>query len=86
MRRRLRSAGVGSDTGPSTCTAQVPQVPWPRQWTARAYLKRAEALHKLYQDQKASEVLTEMLQIPGIDEFPETVEARALAKKLRGEA
>ena len=57
-----------------------------RQWTAKAYLKRAESLRKLYQDQKAVEVLDEMLKIPGIDEFPETVEARVLVRKLRGEA
>ncbi len=28
--------GVGSETGPSIRTAQVPQVPFPRQWIARA--------------------------------------------------
>ena len=36
IRSRRRSIAVGSETGPSILTAQVPHVPCPRQWIARA--------------------------------------------------
>jgi len=53
-----------------------------RDWTAKAYLRRAECLQKMYQIEKAREVLTEMLAIGELGDLPETEEARALLARI----
>lgn len=51
-------------------------------WTARAYLRRAEALKRAFQHQKAREVLQEMLAIPALKDLPETQSARRLLESI----
>ncbi len=53
-------------------------------WAAKAYLRRAECLHKLFQDAKALEVIAEMRNNPDIQEMPEMKKAEALAATLGG--
>jgi tetratricopeptide (TPR) repeat protein len=55
-----------------------------RNWTARAYLQRADALRRAYQDAKAVEVLNEMLKNEDLAKFPEYEQAKALLAKLGG--
>jgi TolA-binding protein len=55
-----------------------------RSWTAKAYLRRAECLGRLYQEKKAKETLTEMLAQDELKAFPEYEEATKLLNKLEG--
>jgi TolA-binding protein len=55
-----------------------------REITAKAYLRRAECLRKMFQDQKAREVLEEMLANTELAALPEIAEARALSKEIGG--
>ncbi|MDA3800234.1 MAG: tetratricopeptide repeat protein [Kiritimatiellae bacterium] len=52
-------------------------------WVAKAYYKRAVCLQKMYQPDKAKEVIDEMLSNPETAATPEADEARELLKKLR---
>ncbi|MDA0322524.1 MAG: tetratricopeptide repeat protein [Verrucomicrobia bacterium] len=56
-----------------------------KDWTARAYLRRADCLQKLSQSNKARDVLVEMLSIKELDGLPETAEGAALLKQIGGE-
>ena len=56
-----------------------------REWAAKAYIRRAECLHKLYQDVKAIEVLQEMKHDPNMQELPEIKKADELLIQLGGE-
>jgi TolA-binding protein len=51
-------------------------------WTAKAYLRRAECLRRLYQVGKAKEVLSEMLKNGDLAALPEAEEAKQLMEKL----
>jgi len=53
-------------------------------WTAKGYLRRAECLKRMYESEKAREVLREMLQNGELAGLPEVEAARALLKKLEG--
>lgn len=53
-------------------------------WTAKAYVRRAECLHRLYQDHKAREVLNEMLADANLASLPEMEKARELLAKYSG--
>jgi TolA-binding protein len=55
-----------------------------RAWTAKAYLRRAECLGRLYQEKKAKETLVEMLAQDELKTFPEYEEATKLLNKLEG--
>jgi TolA-binding protein len=55
-----------------------------REWAAKAYLRRAECLHKLYQDGKALEVIAEMKKDPNMQGMPELKKADKLAVTLGG--
>jgi hypothetical protein len=53
-------------------------------WTARAYLRRAECLRRMYQHEKAREVIEEMLANADLAGLPEAGQARELLGKLGG--
>lgn len=53
-------------------------------WTAKAYLRRAECLRRLYQSEKATEVINEMLEDGELAKLPEAAQARALLSKMAG--
>lgn len=53
-------------------------------WTAKAYLRRAECLNRMFQDAKAIEVLREMLKNNDLKEMPEYADAKKLFEKLGG--
>jgi len=53
-------------------------------WVAKAYLRRAECLKRLYQVTAAREVLEEMLANEDLAKLPEAAEGRELMRKLRG--
>ncbi len=53
-----------------------------RQWCAQAYLRRAECLHRAYEDTKAIETLRAMLANPDFESMPEAKQARELLAKL----
>ena len=55
-----------------------------KNWTAKAYLRRAECLRRLYQSEKATEVINEMLADSELAKLPEGARARALLSKLGG--
>jgi TolA-binding protein len=55
-----------------------------RHWTAKAYLRRAESLNRLYKDQQALETLVEMLAQDDLRQYPEFVTATELHRKLEG--
>ena len=55
-------------------------------WSAKAYLRRAECLKRMYQPGKAIEVIREMLASETLAEYPETAEARKLLAELGGDA
>ncbi|MDP6810607.1 MAG: tetratricopeptide repeat protein [Kiritimatiellia bacterium] len=46
-------------------------------WTARAYYRRAQCLRRLFQPEKAREVLREMVSLESLAGQPETAKARA---------
>ncbi len=54
-----------------------------RSWTAKAYLRRAEALQRLHEHNKAAEVLEEMLGQSDLAETAEGKEARKLLASVR---
>jgi tetratricopeptide (TPR) repeat protein len=51
-------------------------------WAAKGYLRRAEALNKGHQKNKARETLGEMLSNPDLKPFPEYARAEILLKNL----
>ena len=51
-------------------------------WAARAYLRRAEALQRGYNDVKAAETLREMMKNEELTKFPEYEQGRQLLAKL----
>lgn len=53
-----------------------------RPWAAKAYLRRAECLHRAYEDAKARETLQEMLRTEDLLQYPEAEEGRKLLAKL----
>jgi TolA-binding protein len=53
-------------------------------WTSRAYLRRAECLRKMYQDEKARAVLEEMMGNGELRELPEYERAKAMLIRLGG--
>jgi TolA-binding protein len=53
-----------------------------RDWTARAYLRRAECLQRAYEENKARETLQEMLKVEDLAAYPEYEQARQLLAKL----
>jgi TolA-binding protein len=53
-----------------------------RPWVAKAYLRRAECLHRAYEDGKAIETLREMLANPDLTSFPESAAAQKLLTRL----
>ena len=53
-----------------------------RPWAAKGYLRRAEALSKAHEKNKARETLQEMLANPDLKEFPEYARAETLMKNL----
>ncbi len=55
-----------------------------RAWTAKAYLRRADALRRAYQDAKAVETLREMLKNEDLSKYPEYQQAKELLAKLGG--
>ncbi|MFO7534331.1 MAG: tetratricopeptide repeat protein [Kiritimatiellia bacterium] len=55
-----------------------------RNWTAKAYLARAECLERLRERQKAAEILTEMVNLPELAGLPETATARERLIRLKG--
>jgi len=54
------------------------------EWTAKAYLKRAECLSKLYKVNQAKETLDEMLAQNELKAFPEYEQAQQLRKQMEG--
>lgn len=52
--------------------------------TAKAYLRRAECLHRAYEDAKAIEVLQAMLDLKDLESLPEYAQARRLLAQLGG--
>jgi tetratricopeptide (TPR) repeat protein len=52
-----------------------------RAWSAKAYLRRADCLRRLHQDQKAREVLADMVARPELADLPETKTAKDLLAK-----
>ncbi|MFZ4394974.1 MAG: tetratricopeptide repeat protein [Kiritimatiellia bacterium] len=53
-----------------------------RDWTAKAYLRRAECLHRAYEDGKARDTLQEMLKAEDLTPYPEYEQAKLLLSKL----
>lgn len=53
-----------------------------RAWAAKSYLRRAEALDKGHETNKARETLQEMLNNPDLAAYPEYAKAELLLKKL----
>jgi TolA-binding protein len=53
-----------------------------RSWTAKAYLRRADALRRAYQDAKAVETLREMMKNEDLAKYPEYEQAKAMLAKL----
>jgi TolA-binding protein len=53
-----------------------------RDWTAKAYLRRAECLHRLYEDNKARDTLQELLKADDLAQYPEYEQGRQLLAKL----
>jgi len=53
-----------------------------KDWVAKAYLRRAECLKRLYQLGKAREVLAEMLANADLASLPETAEARKMMQEM----
>jgi len=54
-----------------------------KDWTAKSYVRRADCLKKMYQNEKAVEVLEEMLKDPDMLKLPEAKEARTLLSSLK---
>ena len=54
-----------------------------KDWAAKGYLKRAESLKRLYQYEKAAEVIEEMLKDAEIAKLPEAQAARTLLSSLK---
>lgn len=52
------------------------------QWSAKAYVQRAKCLSRLYEPNKAREILQEMLSIKELAETPEAEEARKVLAQL----
>ncbi len=55
-------------------------------WTAKAYLRRAQCLERLHEPAKAREVLQELLAQPHLQERPEAAEAREMLARMGGAA
>ncbi len=55
-----------------------------RAWAAKAYFRRAECLHRAYQDKQARETIDEMLKQDDLKAFPEYEQAEILLSKLEG--
>lgn len=53
-----------------------------RGWTAKAYLRRADALRRAYQDAKAVETLREMMKNEDLAKYPEYEQAKVMLAKL----
>jgi TolA-binding protein len=53
-------------------------------WTAKAYVARAECLVRLFERRKAADTLAEMLALPELAARPEADKARELLAKLKG--
>lgn len=53
-----------------------------RNWTAKAYLRRAECLHRAYEDGKARDTLQEMFKADDLAQYPEYEQAKLLLQKL----
>ncbi|MDI6775086.1 MAG: tetratricopeptide repeat protein [Verrucomicrobiota bacterium] len=54
-----------------------------KEWSAKAYLRRAESLKKLFQYEKATEVIEEMLKDSDLAKLPEAASARTLLSTLK---
>ncbi len=52
-------------------------------WTAKAYVARAECLVRLFERRKAADTLAEMLATPELADRPEAAKARELLAKLK---
>jgi TolA-binding protein len=55
-----------------------------KKWTAKAYLRRADCLRRLFQTEKAVEVIQEMLADKDLADMPEGAEAREMLARLKG--
>ena len=55
-----------------------------KKWSAKAYLRHAECLRRIYQNEKAQAVLEEMLKNPDLRTMPEARDAEDLFKRLGG--
>ena len=53
-----------------------------RPWTAKAYVRRAECLHRIYEDNKAIETLKEMIGFEDLAQYPEYEQAKQMLAKL----
>jgi TolA-binding protein len=53
-----------------------------RDWTAKAYLRRAECLHRAYESNKARDTIQEMLKTEDLATYPECEQAKQLLTKL----
>jgi TolA-binding protein len=53
-----------------------------RNWTAKAYLRRAECLHRAYEDNKARETIQEMLKADDLAPYPEYELGKQLLSQL----
>jgi TolA-binding protein len=55
-----------------------------KKWAAKGYLRRADCLRRLYQTDKAAEVLQEMLADKELSAMPEGAQARDMLARLKG--
>jgi len=53
-----------------------------RDWTAKAYLRRAECLHRAYEDNKARDTIQELLKADDLAQYPECEQGKQLLLKL----
>ena len=53
-----------------------------RDWTAKAYLRRAECLHRAYEDSKARDTIQELLRADDLAQYPEYEQGKQFLLKL----